>query len=864
MKYKNLFVGSLCCALSLFATAASPANGFTVTGYIKGLKTPYIYLAWSIGDSIHRDSAKVHDSRFHITGRVEQPLLVYLSTREKAGQFFLENTNIRVSGNIDSMQNLRITGSASQQTYEGLQASLKDINTQTDLLYDQYSVAHKNKDSAQMSSLESRIDTLNDQRKAIVTAFIKSHPNSPVSLGEIVGMSYTGDYVKLNGMFTALSPSLRETPLGRAMANRLDILRRTGIGQQVIDFTQNNMNGQAVKFSEFNKGHYVLLDFWASWCGPCRAENPNVLKAYNHFKNKNFEVLGVSLDDNGAKWKEAVTKDGMPWTQVSDLKGWRNAAARQYGIQAIPFNFLVDPNGVIIARDLRGTALEKKLAEVLGEPTAAASQPSLEELRAVVEAHPDSDSAHERYIKAFRMSLLNSDFSNHDSIMDALKTQYDAWIQRYPNSAAVVFAIGHALAGAELPSAKPYLIKAVALDPKRTVAYADLAIDAERWGDFNASDAWLKKAMEAEPTNPDYASSYAFAMERTDPAKYRQLSLDVAKNFPDSERGAQMIYWLAYRSKDEADKASLYKMLKEKFPPARFSWSASAMLNYFDLLLTESPEQALALAREMSAMAKEDDEYDKKQWENNLHIAEHIVAASKALDEHRPADAVAAMADVTPGRYSGAKATVCLLKARAADAAGNTQAAYDSLLAFYAKEPSDEVRPAMLKYAKQLGKNETWLDTSVQRQRVSAARDAPVFRLYAYQTGDSVSLKDYRGKVVLLTFWFPGCGPCRGEFPHFQEVLNKFREKDVAYVGINVAPEQDPYVIPFVRTSGYTFNPLRDHDRWAQKAYNVRGEPTNFLIDRDGRIIFSNFMIQNPKAQRMLELMISSLLTKKA
>ena len=861
MKYKNLVTGSLCCALSLFA-AAAPPTGYTVTGNIKGLKSPYIYLEWVIGETVHKDSAVVKNGHFRLAGKVDQPILVYLATKEKAGQFFLENANIRVSGNIDSLDNLRVTGSASQQTYKGLQASLKDINSQTEQLYDQYSTAHKSKDSVKMSDLETRIDTLNGQRKTIIEAFIQSHPNSPVSLSEIMGMSYTGDYAKLNGMFTMLAPSLQETPLGKAMASRLNILKRTGIGQQIMDFTQNSMDGQPVKFSDVNKGHYILLDFWASWCGPCRAENPNVLKAYNHFKSRNFEVLGVSLDDNGAKWKEAVAKDGIPWMQVSDLKGWKNAAAQQYGIQAIPFNFLVDPNGVIIARDLRGTALEKKLAEVLGESTA--SQPTLEELRAAVEAHPDSDSAHERYIKAFRTSLLNSDYSNHDSIMGLLKTQYDAWIHRYPNSAATAFAIGHALAGAELPSAKPYLLKAAALNPQRAGIYSDLAIDAERWGDFNASDSWLKKAMETEPNNPDYASSYAFAMERTDPAKYRRLSLDVAQRFSDSERGAQMLYWLAYRTGDEADKASLYKMLKEKFPPSKFSWSASAMLNYFDLLLTESPEQALALAREMSAMAKDDDEFDKKQWENNLNIAEHIVAASKALDEHHPADAVAALANVTPGRYSGAKATVCLLKARAADAAGNTKAAYDSLLVFYAKEPSDELRTAMLKYAKQLGNNEAWVNTGIQRERVSAAKDAPVFRLYAYKTGDTVSLNDYRGKVVLLTFWFPGCGPCRGEFPHFQEVLNKFKGKDVAYIGINVAEEQDPYVIPFVSTSGYTFNPLRDHDRWAQKAYNVRGEPTNFVIDKDGRIIFSNFMIQNPKAQRMLELMIGSLLTKKA
>ena len=161
-----------------------------------------------------------------------------------------------------------------------------------------------------------------------------------------------------------------------------------------------------------------------------------------------------------------------------------------------------------------------------------------------------------------------------------------------------------------------------------------------------------------------------------------------------------------------------------------------------------------------------------------------------------------------------------------------------------------------------MGKDAAWVDEAVERKRIAAAKAAPVFDLYAYQTDHSVSLKDYRGKVVLLTFWFPGCGPCRGEFPHFQEVLNKFKGQDIAYVGINVFPGQDPYVLPFMHSSGYSFTPLRDRDGTIQKAYHVQGEPSNFLIDRDGRIIFSNFMIQNPKAQRMLEMMISSLLQK--
>jgi thiol-disulfide isomerase/thioredoxin len=485
---------------------------------------------------------------------------------------------------------------------------------------------------------------------------------------------------------------------------------------------------------------------------------------------------------------------------------------------------------------------------------------SVADLRAAVEAQPENLKLHERFIAAFRKSIPGANWTNTDSILSLLKPQYDNWMQRFPGVAAIPFAIGHAFANAESPAAKPYLLKAVALDPKLAAGWHDLSVDAERWGDFDASDSYLKKAMEADPSNPDYAAYYAFAMERTDFAKYRQMSFDVANKFPNSDRGAQMLYWLAFRSADDKDKEDIYKMLKQKFSPAKFMWSASAMGNYFDLLIERDPAQALALAKEMQPVATDD--YAKKEWQQDLAMAQQIVEANTALDQHRPADAVKALAAVHPGKYSGSRESIAILKAKAMDATGNTTAAFDSLLVFYIKEPSDESHDVLLNYAAKMGKDAVWVNKTVESKRLAAAKAAPVFDLYDYLTGQSVSLKDYRGKVVLLTFWFPGCGPCRGEFPHFQEVLSKYKGQDIAYLGINVVISQDPYVLPFMKSSGYSFTPLRDKDQMAEKAYNVRGEPSNFLIDRDGRIIFSGFMIQNPKAQRMLELMIGSLVAR--
>jgi len=170
--------------------------------------------------------------------------------------------------------------------------------------------------------------------------------------------------VKLGNAIKSLDKSLHSTKYFKTLEAVYPIVKKTAIGQPAIEFAQNDPDGKPINLSDF-RGKVVLVDFWAAWCGPCRAENPNVVEAYKKFKSKGFTVLGVSLDKDKAKWLEAIEKDGLTWPQVSDLKYWDNAVAKMYGVRAIPANVLVGKDGKILAKNLRGDKLHEKLAELL-------------------------------------------------------------------------------------------------------------------------------------------------------------------------------------------------------------------------------------------------------------------------------------------------------------------------------------------------------------------------------------------------------------------------------------------------------------------------------------------------------------------
>ncbi|TKC08896.1 TlpA disulfide reductase family protein [Pedobacter frigoris] len=222
-------------------------------------------------------------------------------------------------------------------------------------------------DQENIAMMNQKLDSLNRIKKSIQQRFITEHPDSFIALATL--QEYAGvspDISVIAPMFNRLSGRVQNMPLGKEFQKFLSDQTALNPGSRAPVFTQQDTAGKPVSLASF-RGKYVLIDFWASWCGPCRDTNPELVKIYNEFKGRNFTILGVSLDDTDRKdaWLKAIKEDGLKWPQVSDLKHWENEVAKLYSIRKIPQNFLIDPEGIIIARDLETAALMEKLKQVI-------------------------------------------------------------------------------------------------------------------------------------------------------------------------------------------------------------------------------------------------------------------------------------------------------------------------------------------------------------------------------------------------------------------------------------------------------------------------------------------------------------------
>lgn len=344
---------------------------YQVNGKLKGLNNDSVFLVirkYDKAGALKGDTlfAVAKNNQFYFKGKSD---VIHDATVRLGGinarrsfSLFIEEGIITVNGKIDSLDYAAVAGTPGNDEYTANKKAEDKIYNKIRSLQTQLKQASGNNEEE--NKITNEINVLRESIKKGRIQFISTHNNSPASAIYLYVLQDHLSVEELETFYTNLTPAVKNIGYVKMIPEKIQARKNAAIGNTAPEFSATDINGKQINLSDY-RGKYVLLEFWASWCVPCREENPNLIKAYNNYHDKGFVVIGISLDDKKDRWEKAIKEDQLPWIHVSELNAFDNQLAKLYGVQPIPDNFLIDPKGQIIARQLNGKELAVKLSQFM-------------------------------------------------------------------------------------------------------------------------------------------------------------------------------------------------------------------------------------------------------------------------------------------------------------------------------------------------------------------------------------------------------------------------------------------------------------------------------------------------------------------